>query len=492
MKLYVTVDFHDELCSAAWTPQMLSEYFYLMKEKGISRIYWIDQKEIMMHSGIKARTERMLRTWDNFKGDIHSGAVKAAHAAGLEIFALIKPYEMGLLMPSSDHAEKSDGIDVVGGKILSFLHFAREHQEIMIHREDFSTCGEIETFILSFNKPLTTDAPFKVYGSNTNADYQIVSEEILLSGTESVKIPRKEFLYYVFVLEDSDAGNTLRSLVTAEDAQGRTAPVTLALCPKQRVGVEEGFRSLGMLFDYVPGIPSVIFSPEQIERREFHFNAAKEHALGVTLELNPVIAGNPDPQHPLFHQFIQEWVREDLNYGFDGIEIRISSHNSPIFWSEYGSGQKVRRQRGEAHTRLLRKLSECTREARKKFSIHIEDFMYGCSLEQSCPMECFWDYHTWIREKVCDEVTSKIIRTKGFSPENLEMISLCREMNIPVNICPFLHGCPEVDKFARQAKFAGAEAFNIYEAATLWRYEDGRFTERNPQQAQLLWSIPGL
>ena len=62
MKLYASIDFFDEMCYAVWTPEMLDIYFRTMKSKGISRVYWIDQREIMMRSGCTPHSERMQLT----------------------------------------------------------------------------------------------------------------------------------------------------------------------------------------------------------------------------------------------------------------------------------------------------------------------------------------------------------------------------------------------------------------------------------------------
>jgi hypothetical protein len=108
-------------------------------------------------------------------------------------------------------------------------------------------------------------------------------------------------------------------------------------------------------------------------------------------------------------------------------------------------------------------------------------------------MEFFWDYHTWLKEKLADEVTAKLIRTDGFSAESMELLELCKAQNIPVNYCPFLHGLHEPDDFARKIAALGVDAFNIYEAATVWKsYEAGQFIEKTPAQAQKLWQIPQI
>ena len=115
-------------------------------------------------------------------------------------------------------------------------------------------------------------------------------------------------------------------------------------------------------------------------------------------------------------------------------------------------------------------------------SVHIEDFMLDSDAKYPCPMEIFWDYKRWIQEKLADEVTAKYIVTDGFTNANFAMLRSCKAAGIPVNVCPFIHVMDTPQSFSAWSREAGVEAFNIYEAATVWQPEadgDG-FYEINP------------
>ena len=510
MKLYASIDFMDELSCAVWTPQMLDEYFGLMKSKGISRLYWIDQKEIMERSGAPAHHERVQQSLKNFKGDLHRAAAEIAHKNGLEIFAIIKPYEHCIPHSAdSEAAQHVPGIPTLTGKQHFCTDFGVQHQDAMLRRQVFpGPSQKIVKYVISFDAPLKEEGTFKVFGSAVNKDYKPVSERKVAPGTAVIEVPADDFKYMVFVLEGASGQNTVRKIVTALDSQGNTVPFTLALSTNQfyndivfnkfsiwRSDAPEknDFRKLGMTFDRLPGVPSSLYSPDLVEEeRFFNFAEAEEHALGVTSELNMTVTGVPDPENELFRNFMTEWISDDLDRGFDGIEIRIANHNSPIFWREYGYGSKTRLARGNAHTALLRKLSELTRKRGRKFGLHVANFMFGSTPEKSSPMEFFWDYRTWLNEKICDEVTYKLIGSDGCTPEGAELLELCRKQQIPVNFCRFFHSLPEPEVYAAKIRAFGAEAFNVYETASLWAWENGSFVERNARQVAALPEILAL
>ncbi|MBE6359568.1 MAG: hypothetical protein E7057_10040 [Lentisphaerae bacterium] len=508
MKLYASIDFFSEMCFAVWTPEMLDEYFKLMKSKGISRIYWIDQKEIIQRSGFLPHDTRMRRTWANFNGDLTRAAAEIAHKNGLEIFVIIKPYESSIQQNAvSDENIDSPGVDVVGGRQRLCTDFARQHPEVMIKRQTWPLPGQKAVkFVVNFSEPLKEEGVFKVFGSDTNSGYELISERKAVPGTVNIEVPVSKWKFMVFTLEGCSGGNCYRKIVSALDADGREVPFSLSVLSNQRYQDvayhldiwkrtnNGGFCQYGMIFDYAPGVPSNIFTPEEVENNAtFDFADAREHALGVTLELNPAIRGCPDPENQTFRNFLNDWVKEVLDHGYDGVEIRVTNHNSPVFWREYGTGREIRLARGNAHTSLLRELSAIVRGAGKKFGLHIANCMFGSSPEKSTPMEFFWDYHTWLEEKLCDEVTHKLLMSDGFSPDSLKLLEICRAKNIPVNYCRMLHGIPDPADYAGQIAKIGVDAFNIYESGTVWtRSAEGIFVETKPEQAASLWQIPKI
>ena len=495
MKLYVTIDFYDEMTAAVWTPARLKKYFTLLHSNGIERIYWIDQLEIMKYSIRRKTSENIKATLKNFDNKIAEKAIEFAHELGMEIFVLIKPYEMGIQVPevSQDVPEDLPYVPVVGCQLGSVTKFGIEHPEVMIQRIPAPPHGDAESLTLNFSAPLSTDVTVKFFCSKQNSNYQLAESKIVPQGASNVsfKLPAGE-TFFILQIEDAVCGNIYKNIVTLYDKNGCQVPGSLAIQPLRyykptayhldHQGNVENILESGMLFDYFPGIPSGLYNSDMPPCCFFDFNTASHHALGVSLELNDRIHGFPNPENEVFQQFIQDWVTEDMQMGFDGLDLRISSHSSPLFWSDYGTGEAVRAARGNAHTELLRKVSGIVRNAGRIMSVHIEDFMLDSDAQYPCPMEIFWDYKRWIQEKLADEVTAKYIATDGFTNANFAMLRSCKAAGIPVNVCPFIHVMDTPQSFSAWSREAGVEAFNIYEAATVWQPEadgDG-FYEINP------------
>ena len=323
----------------------------------------------------------------------------------------------------------------------------------MLQRTPVPMHGEAAVLTLRFSAPLVQSGVVRLWAAETNCNYQLIEEKSVLAGAQEISFTRptgKNF--FVFQSADLASGNTYEKIISISDTEERPVPFSLGIQPKRRYvpikfNLEHrpkpcddgGFKKMGMLFDYFPGIPSGLYTSNLPPNWYFDFANAAENALGVSLEINDRIVGFPDPTHPAHYESVRQWVARDLAMGFDGLDVRVSSHSSPIFWHDYGCGPEVRRTRGEAHNQLLRMISKLVRAAGKVMSVHIEDFMYDSTPELPSPMEFFWDYHRWINERLMDEVTAKMIFTDGLLASNFALVRECRAAGIKVNTCPFLH-----------------------------------------------------
>ncbi len=506
MKIYATLDFVDEMLAGVWTPERMKKYFTMLRDFGISRLYWIDQREIMLFLGLPEKDELLKKSRQNFNDKITETAIQIAHETGLEIFALIKPYEHGV--PSRYYTLESqpDGMPVlktVSGRCGHATKHAAEHPEVMLRRVQAPEHGTAENLTLYLASPLPRDTEVKLYGSAVNGKYQVKTTKIAPAGSSEVtfKLPEND-RFFALQIEDTACGNQYKNIVRITDHAGCDVPLSLAIQPlfmyqsstyhlEHKDLSDKHFSELGMNFDYFPGIPSGLYNSDLPPCCYFDFSTAQDNVLGVSLELNDRIVGFPDPENTQFHEFVLDWISKDIEMGFDGVGIRISSHNSPLFWSDYGTGPAVRAARGEAHTKLLRRISQKVRQAGKIMGMHIEDFMYNCDPQYASPMEVFWDYQRWIDEKLMDEVSAKYIVTDGFTNENFAMIRKCKASGIAVNVCPFIHVVDAPLNYASWSLNAGADAFNIYEAATVWQLEadgDG-FYEINPEKTAMIKRI---
>jgi hypothetical protein len=201
-------------------------------------------------------------------------------------------------------------------------------------------------------------------------------------------------------------------------------------------------------------------------------------------------------------------IRKTLDCGVDGVDIRITNHNSILDWAEYGFNQpvvdeyfkrygvnlrtepfdkeKLRRLRGEFYTAFLKKAAAMVKASGRKFCLHVPDVAFG-SPSQSTMMEIHWDWRSWLDQGIPDEVTFKTIFTdNAFTPEGLDLIKRCHDKAIPISVCPFLHAIPDLAGYLAKVENLGMDTFTVYEAATLWVAIPEGFKELNPATNILL------
>ncbi len=514
MQLHATIDFYDEILTGVWTPELLAEYFGIIRDAGVTRLNWIDQKEIMTHGSIRAWNDLAAATLCKFPQPFNRTVVELAHAAGLEIFCQIKPFD--LAVPSiGDGADSAriGRIPVVGGKLDHIVDFAARHQDMMMRRRPPAASGAPAVLILRGREAFPAGSAFQLYHSGDNFTYRPVGEAVAAEeGAREVRFPLSgvDTGFLAVKLAAGDGVNRLGDLAAVEDAAGRRCPVTLGIVPRfyrtegenhLAVQISEGggFAVEGFMYDYLSGVPSSIFPGEFALDREFRFSEAAQQVLGVALDYNRCVPGAPEPAEPEARRIWLEWVAEELDYGFDGVDIRISNHNSPLDWPLYGFNlpvveeyrrrygvdplredfdmEKWRRLRGEYYTGFLAEASQLVRGAGRRFAAHIPDMAFTPP-SQSTMMEIHWDYMGWLERRLVDDVTFKVILTDGFDADGMALFARCRELGIPLDFCPFLH-CVDASVLDRAAA-AGGEAFVLYKTATLWGRDGDRITEVDP------------
>ncbi len=514
MQLHATVDFYDEMMTGVWTPELLLEYFQMIRASGVTRVSWIDQKDIMTCGGIEQWNEFAIASIANFPKPFNRAVVETAHRAGLEIFCIIKPFDLAVPSVTGGADEEFDGrVPAVGRRIKYIVDFAAGHQDVMMRRRPSAPSGAPAVLVLRSREAMPPGSVFQLYHSSDNFTYCPVGAAVAAAeGACEARFPLAgiETGFLAVALVAGDCVNALGELAAVEDAAGRRCPMTLGSIPRfyqtladnhLAVQVSEGggFTREGFLFDHQPGVPSSIFPGERAMAREFRFSEAAQRVLGVALECNRCVPGAPEPAEPRARQFWLEWIAEELGYGFDGVDVRISNHNSPLEWPLYGFNlpvveeyrrrygvdpahedfdmEKWRRLRGEYYTGFLADASRLVRGMGKRFSAHIPDMAFTPP-SQSTMMEIHWDYRSWLERKLVDEVTFKVILTDGFDADGAALAARCRELGVPVNFSPFLH-CVDASVLDRAAA-AGCEAFVLYETATVWVLNDGRIAEVDP------------
>lgn len=526
----VTVDFFDDLLPAPYTRRMLADLMKYYAELGVRRVYWITdggrKSGYWDPAGNRFANDRHVKqTFDNLGDDDLKAAVDAGHRVGLEVYAVFKPFDMSIMgcnFPlGSDLAEKYGKNEVLGGKAYWCYNFVAAHPELCLRRRSLpsKTRTTIETIELASRNPVDFQNEIRIWVSDDNWKYRPYPTEYTVKRTRGkvtvsdLAIREKFLAVQVLEAAGQDKGKNrfyhlISKLVKVFDAKGRPVEFTYGLVPRsypqyatdgEYLGhakmIGGRFEEDGFFFDsFTYGIPSGVLCGEALDHVPIALDNDKG-VIGLAVGKNKIVPGVMCPSEPKARKFWLDIIREALAAGVDGVDLRQMSHNNIIEWTQYGFnppvvrefkrryGVDVRREefdpqawrklRGEYYTQFLEDAGNLIRAHRKKVQIHIEDIMEGTP-DASTLREIHWDWETWLERGLADEVTMKALNIHTFrSHFGREVIRRCREKNIPVHFCHFIHrwgilGLKDwKDYLARQARNSGITGFNLYENAEL-------------------------
>lgn len=523
----MTIDLLDDLLPAPYTRRMLKELLKRHVALGIRRVYWLD------HGG------RDSGFWDptgnRFANDAHirktfaslgknplKTVVELGHQLGLEVYALIKPFDMSIMgynFPTgSDLARKYGKNELLGGKAYACFNFAAEHPELCLQRRRLppKRTAAIATLELSSKEPVELSETITLWVSDDNWKYrpypapyrcQRGPGKITLSGLAI----REKFLAVKVSAAATGASrfyHSLAQLVKVFDAKGHPVEFTYGLMPRsypqypedgEYLGQAEQlggrFEEDGFFFDsFTYCVPTSALSGEALE----HVSVALDNphgVIGLAVGKNKIVPGVMCPSEAKARNYWLGLIQEALATGVDGIDLRQMGHHNIIEWKEYGFnrpavrefkrryGVDVRRQafdweawrrlRGDYYTRFLEEAKTVIHASHKKLQLHLEDLMEGTP-DGSTLREIHWDWETWLERGIPDEVTLKALNLHAFRTHfGREVIRRCREKGIPVQFCTFIHrhgilGLKNWKEFlARQVRDSGLTGFNVYENAEL-------------------------
>ena len=518
----MAVDFFDDMIAMPWSKEMLRQFMKLNAETGIKRIYWIyhgNREDGFWENTGMPWQKNYINTFEKLGNPYIKAAVEEAHAAGLEIFAVYKPFDLAIQNNPARESLKNARIPVVGGALSNAFNFPVEHREALMQRRNTEKLPAAK-IILKTSEKLDTSHNFRLWTSEDNCTYH-PEDKIIYPETDGFSVAfdisdMKTKFFAVESLSENKVENRLNSIIEVKSVDGRTVQRTLGITPRQYralnqfhlkrdFDIGEGFAKEGFYFDYQSGIPSATMNrPDRL----LSLSDNGQNVIGVSLDVNDCVPGAPEPAEPAAVEYWLEMINKTLDCGVDGVDIRISNHNSIIDWSEYGFNQpvvdayikrygvnprlepfdreKLRRLRGEFYTAFLERAADMVKKSRKKFCLHIPDMAFDLP-EQSTMMEINWDWRDWLKKGIADEVTFKTIRKdNAFSPEGLELVKLCGDKKVPVSICPFLHGLTDLPEYLSKIEELGIDAFIIYEAATLWKAEKNNFKKLVPSVNEII------
>ena len=496
---------------------------YFIYHYGYDGGFWQVSGYDMQYPGLH---ERMRRTYDNV-GEFLPAVVRHAHEAGLELHAVIKPFEGGLSFSfpeESDLARRFGRVPRLGGMMWWCADFLKEHPDLRIGRrlpmpEETGQDGSIGRIVLRAepgSRARLDPARLRLWVSADNGTYQPYSLPLRVTRTETPS-PALEIMdldlaepYLVITVEGDPTycfGNIARDLVTVYDRSGREVRATFS----RAVSIPgDDFRTHGLTWDIVGREDD-----GELNHADSYDCLDAGRPLGITLRAEPYLAGAMSPFHSEVGAWWLELVDQCLAVDVDGIDFRIANHNFAFDWSDYGFEEALvrafearhgvnileepfdseawRRLRGEPYTDFLRQASARLRRAGRKVFAHVNTYMEPPCIETS--MNIHWDWPTWIREGLLDEITVKRWRmdalTNGIAPRIVEET---RQAGLPINYCPYLNALPpgdagrQVMDFHRcEALEGGATRFIMYENAAFMRArDDGGIELTHPWMVEML------
>jgi hypothetical protein len=251
------------------------------------------------------------------------------------------------------------------------------------------------------------------------------------------------------------------------------------------------FRTRAIEFGLHPGVPSACSAGFDPIMEPFTLDAGNGF-LGIARgkDRSPLALS---PSFPEARAHWLSWVRDVLDAGADGVELRLRNHQSELSWAEYGFEPPVveefrrrygvdllttddfdralwRRLRGEAYTEFVRQAHDLVHSRGKRLGLHVSTEMDMEPEEGAC-MDIHWDWRTWVDEGLADSVTMKEVWPRSYFAE--QILRHTRQRAVPVIFCPFNNNCLGAHTPARvagqigAAKAGGYDGFQFYESAAI-------------------------
>lgn len=274
------------------------------------------------------------------------------------------------------------------------------------------------------------------------------------------------------------------------------------LCSVSISGLERRGRNVRVRVELLSPSGERIFSWARMDTGcdRVVFRRGLSVALGLSREIALHLPGFLEPSFPEVRAFWMDKLMRGIRAGADRVCIRIAHHVDCVDWLAYAFADPViqafkketgrmpgmnasdcaliRRIRGAFYTQFVREASLAVRKARELFIHHVENRMLATAEHDTyCQIE--WDWRTWIREGLLDEIDLKYI-----GPDHpdcyREIMPLARQHGVKVNwitAAPEPRSKPrsihESPRLLERAFGTGLDGMNLYE---LWLYR--RMTNR--------------
>ena len=475
----VTVDFPDDASRNVYDHKRLAEMMRYIREMGATRVHWLYYGEI----GQSDPLGNNLWYWPviscgaetiaNIGEPLHA-AVVAAHAEGLEIYGVLKPYNGGVAGTyplGSPAANTTSRIERIGGTIQQLIPFLEQHPVMRMKRRPGPPIAR------PADEPVTTirlikadNTPtrlrpehLRIWVSSDNYHYQPlklvptgrISEEkarhnvrdyrgnLLTRAGQPVTVISLESLSLTnpfivltttFADGSGDFKNTAIAMIEARGSKNLTLPIVVATDGAWWIAPRD-FRTYGLEFDSGLGqMPLTLDQAPKGPAAQVNGLSSLGGFVGLARGKNDYLAGTPSESYPGVRDVWRGWIKAMLDAGVDGVDIRISAHgslsdepeefgyNEPVlaesrrrFGEKFPSQEMIAKIRGDYFSEFMHEASRLTRERGKKFQAHFhaEAFRTDPSFGQmnGIPPNIEFQWRRWLDENLLDSI---YLRTSWF------------------------------------------------------------------------------
>lgn len=506
-----TYDWPDHILNVPYGPEDLQEEIKWYRKNGLERVYWLDNNNICLNANIKKlgfseAAENLEKTTEKFGTSDHlQSAVDSAHNAGLEFITLFKPFEKALGFVKADILKKPeffmrrnpDWKRNIDYPIRTIRLYQRDNRSFPVSEEQIVIWQEIDG-----------------RWSRVQSEFQI---------NERVQ-ERAEYLWFPSGKVDTGESREVRCMeISGLELKGTKVCLEFINCDENCEIRNREYMLAELIDNSGNEVQWSFWCYENSSKNKIdsdgkwwqEWNGSKHQAcwarldsdnqrllnlknssiaLEFNLEISETIEGVLDPGFKEAREFWLDYLSRGINAGADGVGLRIAHHNGVDDWSAYMFAEPilnafreqkgrnpeatmedftlVRQIRGAFYTDFIREAKAMTEKHEKKLILHLENRML-VPAEVDNYTQIFWDWRTWIQEKLCDEIDLKYIGPN--CPDTYqEIIPLARQNGIKVN---YITATPEprskprsineAPLFAEQAIKGGLDGINLYE---LWLY----------------------
>lgn len=383
--LSVTVDFPDDITKGPFDMARLDALMATVQDLGASRVNWMYYGEVA--PGDPRRGNIWESHWATYGpatiaalGEPLKAAVRSAHARGMEIYGVLKPYNGGLsgsYPAGSPEAGSTSKLTKIGGTIQQVIPFLEAHPDMRLQRRPSENAESSRGPVRSIRLLKSNDAPtrlkpenLRIWVSSNNYKYQPLP--IVPQGTVTVERSDREVRDYhgnvitrtgdpvrvirltglnivepyivvttTFTDGAGDFSNTPLGMVQVLDEHD--IPLECVVATHAALWVRpRDFRTYGLEFDMGYGhLPITLDTPWERPKSdpwkpfsgkdEFEHEALFGHGpaggfIGIARGKNAFLPAAPCEAYPEVRALWLGWITAMLDAGVDGVNLRISAH----------------------------------------------------------------------------------------------------------------------------------------------------------------------